>query len=608
MDRALSYRVVERPGPNSSYERPALRSESELSGIGGDSRVEARSVTFVDGCVHESDRQGIADEMAAFGNACGGCIVFRNSDTDKDHPMSRAELDTLEEFIDDVCYNSVQPPLPFLTHRLTLSDRLPAMVVEIEPSALVHKSRSGYLTREGGFCRELSPERLERLIQWRDPSQFFGPDDAIVPDSDPNSLDAGLVRRFLSSRSADPAAVQLQRLGLVRSDDTGVPRVTVAGLLFCSRRPEFRLGGAAIEAVRYRDVEPGRVQRHDSETICGPIDRQVREAVRFVQRYTWVAARKDPGRIETPQFSPRAVFEAVVNAIVHRDYTMDHARIRLLVFDDRLELYSPGALPGSLSIKAMRSRQVTRNQTIASALRLLEVGNTPGADNVRFFLEQRCEGVHIVHEETLGLSGREPQYELIDGAELRLTLPAARPPRDRSVGEISVAANGTPVAGAQVVVLNPKQPWMEEVTDASGRVAFAFFSDLPITVFCAAPGYRARVLRDWKPPEPLEITMEPHPSGGSVVFPEQTGQLPGMAGRLASVLNRLDRIYLHSTSLTIDGGAPQPVYVRLNRALRLTDRNGVEMFARVIEMVGRSALLEYEPATATATRLTGDLE
>ena len=58
-----------------------------------------------------------------------------------------------------------------------------------------------------------------------------------------------------------------------------------------------------------------------------------------------VAARKVPARVEMPQYSDRALFEAVVNAVAHRDYSMHGSRIRLSIFEDRLEIQSPGSLP-----------------------------------------------------------------------------------------------------------------------------------------------------------------------------------------------------------------------------------------------------------------------
>ncbi len=66
------------------------------------------------------------------------------------------------------------------------------------------------------------------------------------------------------------------------------------------------------------------------------------KTMRFVVRNRRVAARKRPARQDLPQYSERAVFEAVVNAVVYRDYAVRGSKICLFMFDDRLELYSPG--------------------------------------------------------------------------------------------------------------------------------------------------------------------------------------------------------------------------------------------------------------------------
>ena len=562
--------------------------------LGEDSRVEFKEAVFAGNRVGRPHRDSIADELAALGNTIGGTLIFSVSDAGEVRPINRQQMDALESFVGEICADSIRPPLAFVTQRLALPDGSFVLVVEIEQSALVHKSPGGYLSRQGSSKRELSPQALQRLFQHRGRSGLFGPDEAVVAGTGPNTFDATLVDRFLSSRAAEPAAVQLTKLGLVREDDSGVNRATIAGVLLCTLHPEAHLGGAMIEAVRYRGTVLGRASQHDAVSITGPLDRQIRDAVNFVRLNTQVAARKAPGRVEIPQFSPRAVFEAVVNAVVHRDYSMANAKIRLFIFDDRLELYSPGALPNTLPIEAMRNRQATRNETLASILHRLRVGDIAGAGDRQYFLEQRGEGVPIIYEQTRDLTGRDPEYELLGGTELRLTIPSARAPVTGIEGRVSVSVAGRPLAGAQVVALYPNKTWMEETTDSFGRVAFGFHSELPITVFCAARGHGGRAAQNWRPPQPLSLQLEPLPMGGSVVFPQQTGHLPNLAGRLNPILDNLDRMYLYATNVSIDQGKQQPVHFKLNQSLRLTDVNGFEWMVRFIEMLGDSALLEYE--------------
>ena len=574
------------------WDRDSLLQQLEL---GEDSRVEFKEVEFTGNRVRAPRRETVADELAAFGNTIGGTLIFSVSDAGEVRSMNREQMDALEAFVGEVCSDSIRPPLAFVTQRLALPDGSFVLVVEVEQSALVHKSPGGYLSRQGSSKRELSSEALNRLFQQRGRSGQLGPDEVIVAGTGSNTLDETLADRFLSSRATEPTTVQLTKLGLVREDDSGVLRATVAGALLCTTRPDEYIRGAMIEAVRYRGTVLGGASQHDAASITGPLDQQIRDAVNFARLNTRVAAHKAPGRVETPQFSPRAVFEAIVNAVVHRDYSMENAKIRLFIFDDRLELYSPGALPNTLPIEAMRNRQATRNETLASILRMLAVGDIAGAGDRQYFLEQRGEGVPIIYEQTRELTGREPEYELLGGAELRLTIPSARPPVTGIEGEVLVSVAGQPLAGAQVVALYPNNTWMEGETDTFGRVAFGFHSELPITVFCAAPGHAAHVERDWHPPEPLHVQLESLPMGGSAVFTEGTGHLPDLTGRLNPILDDLDRMYLYATNVAIDDGKQQPVHCRLNQPLRLTDVNGFEWIVRFIEMIGKSALLEYEP-------------
>jgi len=87
---------------------------------------------------------------------------------------------------------------------------------------------------------------------------------------------------------------------------------------------------------------------------------QAIEACRFVSRNTKVAAMKSIGRRDFPQYDLVAVFQAVVNAVPHRDYSIHGAKVRLRLFADRLELYSPGGLPNTLELESLPYRQMVR--------------------------------------------------------------------------------------------------------------------------------------------------------------------------------------------------------------------------------------------------------
>ncbi len=119
------------------------------------------------------------------------------------------------------------------------------------------------------------------------------------------------------------------------------------------------------------------------------------------------------------------VREAVVNAVAHRDYSLGGAKIRLFLFSDRLELYSPGALPNTLTLEDMPYRVFTRNQLLVS---FLSRGHSEKTGRV--YLESRGEGVRRILEDSERLSGHRPEYRLL-GQELLLTIWAQSSPHDR---------------------------------------------------------------------------------------------------------------------------------------------------------------------------------
>ena len=136
-----------------------------------------------------------------------------------------------------------------------------------------------------------------------------------------------------------------------------------------------------------------------------------------------IRASKHHGRIDRPQFDITAVFEAVVNAVAHRDYSIHGSKIRLRMFEDRLEIYSPGAISNAMTIESLAHLQSTRNEVITSLLAKLPVPDLPYLDtDRRTMMDRRGEGVPVIINRSEKLSGRLPEYRLFDEAELMLTI------------------------------------------------------------------------------------------------------------------------------------------------------------------------------------------
>ena len=410
-------------------------SEELLRGIrlGEDSSLELKDVSFRGASVSGPGRDALADELAAMANTRDGVLVLGVEDRTREIvgiPIER--LDTVEQYVFEICNESIEPPLHFQSFRIELPDAAgvlrPLLKVEIPRSLFVHRSPGGYFFRQGSSKRRMSTEFLLRLGQQRSQARLYRFEEQAVPGTTFADLELDRRRRFSRPDAEDVST--FKKMKLAADDETGRTRATVAGILMCSSTPERWLPGAFIQAVRYRGVRQDSNYQLDAQAITGPVDEQIAAAMAFVRRNMKVAARKAPGRVEVPQFSLRAVFEAVVNAAAHRDYAVHGSAIRFFLFDDRLELYSPGPLPNSVTVDALALRQLTRNELLTTLLAKCRAVDQTGEIARQFLMEKRGDGVPTILDESLRLSGRRPEYHVIDEAEVLLTIHGAGPPRE----------------------------------------------------------------------------------------------------------------------------------------------------------------------------------
>ena len=568
----------------------------EFSGDRPTSPVHASASAQTPAVASPLSRDDWANEVAAFANANGGVLLCGVSDDGDVLGMSRQQIVRLDALLVEVCTDSIEPPVRIRTEHRELAGGKPVLLVEVPQGDSLHEGPGGAYIRVGASKRKMKEDERMRLAQRRGQARFRWFDEQPVPGTGFRTLEEELWKPLLSAEGAADPESALTKLALLAADDAGVTRATVAGILFCTRNPERWLRNASITATRYRggDRASGQV---DSQDITGPLSRQIADAVAFAVRNMQVAARKVPARVEMPQYSDRALFEAVVNAVAHRDYSMRSSRIRLSMFRDRLEIQSPGSLPNNLTVESMATRQATRNEILTSVLGRMPVEGVRGSEERQYFMERRGDGVPIIQRETRELCGKPAAYRLIDNSELCLTIPAAKLEPSPAVATVTLHCAGRPLSGVELLILFPNKTWKQAATDQDGEAAVDLYTThLPMTVFAAAPGVAAHVERDWAPEQrALGIEMHELPGGGSCLFPEATGYIPGLTGRLNPIRDTHDRTYLYASNIAISEGRQQPVHFVLGETLRLTDADGREALVRIVDIVGRSALVEYRP-------------
>ncbi|MBI3921023.1 MAG: hypothetical protein HY318_06340 [Armatimonadetes bacterium] len=187
--------------------------------------------------------------------------------------------------------------------------------------------------------------------------------------------------------------------------------LTVAAVLIFGRDPQRLLPQSRLSAVAFagRNEDSDILDRRE---IVGRLPSIVDETRLFLQRNIRRPAREQGFRREDlPLYDPTALGEAVVNAVVHRDYSLSGSQIRLFLFEDRLEIRSPGILPNSVTLENIKlGVHAERNRALATLLTQLGYMSAIGTGIPRLIVRLSRD-----------LSGREPEFEII-GEELRLRI------------------------------------------------------------------------------------------------------------------------------------------------------------------------------------------
>lgn len=324
-------------------------------------------------CMEQLEPLRIAENLVAFANSDGGSLLFgaRADGEAATAPITQEALDSALGEAQGLC----DPPV--ITGERTLvalAEARTAWRLEVPRSLDMHSLDDGrVLVRSGGCNRPLGGREIQRLASARNVGDFENEVVAGASRSDfsEEMIAAYLERRALRLRQPVSAASEelLQEIGAL--DAAGQP--TVTGILLFCERPQRWLPQSGMVFVRFAGVSPrgedGLAGYTRREELTGPLSRMVETAWNLVWSEMAVSAVvRDLEREETLEYPRFAVREAIVNAVCHRDYRMKGRRIEIRMFADRLEVVSPGGLPGFITIENFVGEHFSRNPRIVSGL------------------------------------------------------------------------------------------------------------------------------------------------------------------------------------------------------------------------------------------------
>ena len=353
--------------------------------------------------------EALAREMVAFANSAGGTILLGVADDGT--VLGIDGSDQLEEWVMNIARTAVIPALTVTYETVAINATRVAVVAVPKGSDKPYQTGDKYLMRVGSTNRVATQAELMRLFQM---SGVFHYDTLPVANASINDLNMAALDSYFAnygfefSKEADIARRQL----LINTDilaPSGEP--TIGGLLMFGINPSRYLPQAAIMFAHFNGLEIA-AELIDRQEIIGTLPQQVDAAVAVMKnnllRPSTIEGMK---RKDTRQLPPDKVLrEMVVNACVHRNYAIAGSRIRIFMFDDRIECISPGRLPNTVTVAKLRS-----GVSYASNPVLLKF-----MDNLRY-IDRLGRGFPMIYREMQQIGKEVNVYEL--GEELRVVLP-----------------------------------------------------------------------------------------------------------------------------------------------------------------------------------------
>jgi len=298
----------------------------------------------------------LAGEIVAFANSGGGQLFLGVANDGTLHEHDAASVDRLNQLIGNAASNLVRPPINPVTENVAISTGVVIVVTIPDGISKPYMDNNGAIWVKSGSDkrRVTAREEMQRMFQT---ALLVHGDDVPVPGTSISDIDLDYFRRFFRNRFEQELEEQNLSLGQVLSNMRVVRNdaLTVTGALLFAREPQVFLPVFHVKAVCYPGNDIHATTYLDSADILGRIETQFEEALGFVlrnlRREQGGQGVNSLGEIEIPRI---VLEELLANALVHRDYFVS-APIRIFVFDDRVEIISPGHLPNNLTIANIRS-------------------------------------------------------------------------------------------------------------------------------------------------------------------------------------------------------------------------------------------------------------
>ncbi|MDM8526794.1 putative DNA binding domain-containing protein [Anaerolineales bacterium HSG24] len=316
----------------------------------------------------------LASEMVAFSNSHGGQILVGVNDNGQIAGLSSQDMGRLNQLVANAASQSVRPPINPQTENIALADGLVMVITISSGISKPYMDNNGAIwVKSGADKRKVTArEEIQRMYQ---SAGLVYADEVPVRGLTIADLDQGYFEQYFKKQYDDDLNRQgldiemlLENMNLMRD---GV--FNLAGALLFAKNQNYRLPAFLVKAVSYPGNDIHVSEYRDSEDISGRLETVFKGALYFLTRNLRKVQNNQNvnslGQLEIPKI---ALEELLTNALLHRDYFI-LAPIRLFIFDNRIEIISPGHLPNNLTVEHIKNGNSNiRNPVLTSfATRLL---------------------------------------------------------------------------------------------------------------------------------------------------------------------------------------------------------------------------------------------
>lgn len=345
----------------------------------------------------QTGRDILAETMTAMANTQGGTLMLGIVGQSGSLVGVRNATEGVDLLLQAAL--SIEPPLIVPLPQVVRMNGKAVIMLQIPPGMPhIYALDGRYLQRQGAQNIALKARDLRRLILARGEVSFEA---ELTLGASLNDIDWDKAKSYAANLSGigEASAEQILLKRGCLTEHEGKLRPTNAGILLFGKDPQRFIRGAEITAARF-----GGENMSDTFTrqdIIGTLPDQIRRAETFLVDHL----RKDVhigqlmARAETFEYPLEAVRELVVNAVAHRDYQISGDGIRLFIFSNRMEITSPGGLPGPVTIDNIKDERFSRNPAIVQVLS--DMG----------FIERLGYGVDRVIDLMQQQKLRAPQFE-----------------------------------------------------------------------------------------------------------------------------------------------------------------------------------------------------